>query len=68
MKPRKTRKPRKPNSLSEKEYIKLFAEVLIWLSEQEEWAKMVENLNKDGIHKQIEVETLLNLMFDLDPF
>ena len=68
MKPRKTRKPRKPNNLSEKEYIKLFAEVLIWLSEQAEWAKMVENLNKDGIHKQIEVETLLNLMFDLDPF
>jgi hypothetical protein len=68
MKPRKTRKPRKPNNLSEKEYIKLFAEVLIWLSEQEEWTKMVENLNKDGVHKQIEVETLLNLMFDLDPF
>lgn len=68
MKPRKTRKPRKPNNLSEKEYIKLFAEVLIWLSEQEEWVKMVENLNKDGVHKQIEVETLLNLMFDLDPF
>jgi len=68
MKPRKTRKPRKPNNLSEKEYIKLFAEVLIWLSEQEEWTKMVENLNKDYVHKQIEVETLLNLMFDLDPF
>jgi hypothetical protein len=68
MKSRKTRKPRKPNNLSEKEYIKLFAEVLIWLSEQEEWQKMIENLNKDGIHKQIEVETLLNLMFDLDPF
>jgi len=68
MKPRKTRKPRKPNNLSEKEYIKLFAEVLIWLSEREEWVKMVENLNKDGVHKQIEVETILNLMFDLDPF
>ncbi|MEY4342565.1 MAG: hypothetical protein RL736_358 [Pseudomonadota bacterium] len=68
MKPRKTRKPRKPNNLSEKEYIKLFAEVLIWLSEQEEWIKMVENLNKDSIHKQIEVETVLNQMFDLDPF
>jgi hypothetical protein len=68
MKPRKTRKPRKPNNLSEKEYIKLFAEVLIWLSEQEEWTKMVENLNKDGVHKRIEVETILNLMFDLDPF
>jgi len=68
MKPRKTRKPRKPNNLSEKEYIKLFAEVLIWLSEQEEWAKMVENLNKDEAHKQVAVETILNLMFDLDPF
>jgi len=68
MKPRKPRKPRKPNNLSEKEYIKLFAEILVWLSEQEEWEKMIENLNKDGIHKQIEVETVLNQMFDLDPF
>ena len=68
MKPIKTKKPRKPNNLSEKEYIKLFAEVLIWLSEQEEWVKMVENLNKDEAHKQVAVETILNLMFDLDPF
>ena len=68
MKPRKIKKPTKPNNLSEKEYIRLFAEVLVWLSEQEEWAKMVENLSKDGIHKQIEVETILNLIFDLDPF
>jgi hypothetical protein len=64
----KPRKPKKPTNLSNKEYIKLFAEVLIWLSEQEKWTKMVENLNKDYVHKQIEVETLLNLMFDLDPF
>ena len=64
----KPRKPRKPTNLSNKEYIKLFAEILVWLSEQEEWGKMIENLNKDGVHKQIEVETVLNQMFDLDPF
>ena len=55
-------------NLSNKEYIILFAEILVWLSEQEEWGKMIENLNKDGIHKQIEVETVLNQMFGLDPF
>jgi hypothetical protein len=64
----KPRKPRKPTNLSSKEYIILFAEILLWLSEQEEWGKMIENLNKDGVHKQIEVETVLNQMFDLDPF
>jgi len=64
----KPRKPRKPMNLSNKEYIILFAEILVWLSEQEEWGKMIENLNKDGVHKQIEVETVLNQMFDLDPF
>jgi len=64
----KPRKPRKPMNLSNKEYIILFAEILVWLSEQEEWGKMIENLNKDGIHKQIEVETVLNQMFGLDPF
>jgi hypothetical protein len=64
----KPRKPRKPMNLSNKEYIILFAEILVWLSEREEWGKMIENLNKDGVHKQIEVETVLNQMFDLDPF
>jgi hypothetical protein len=62
------RKTKRTSKKKEQEYVSLFAEILIDLSEAEEWPRIVECLNNTKTHKEAMLESLLSQAFDIDPF
>lgn len=62
------RKTKRTSKKKDQEYVSLFAEILIDLSEAEEWPRIVECLNTSKTHKEALLESLLCQSFGLDPF